>query len=134
MNILVGVFLVAHGLVYAMYAAHAMRLFELRPGMDWPDASWALSGLIGDPAVRWLVAVVFLLVAVGFAVSGAALVFRQSWWEVVAAAAAVISTLVILLVWNGRAQGLSEQGLYAIIINVVIVVATLVLHWPTTSW
>ena len=130
MNILFGLFLVAHGLVYAMYAAHAMRFFELKAGMTWPDASWALSGLVGDSAVRWLVATVFLLVAVVFAVSGAGLVFRQSWWAVPAATAAVISTLVILLAWDGRLQGLSEQGLYAVIINVVVIVCALVLHWP----
>ena len=133
MNILFGAFLVAHGLVYAMYVAHALRLFELKPGMTWPDASWALSGLIGDSAVRWLVAIMFVLVAVGFAVSGAALVFRQSWWQALAAVVAVIATLVILLVWNGRLQGLSEQGLFAIIINVVVIVCALVLHWPTVT-
>jgi hypothetical protein len=111
-TILFGLFLVAHGLVYAMYAAHAMRLFELKPGMTWPDASWALSGLIGDSAVRGLVVVLFLLVAVGFAVSGAALMFRQSWWEVLAAAAAVVSTLLI---------------------NAGVVVCALVLHWPRVT-
>jgi len=132
-NILVGVFLVAHGLVYAMYAAHAMRLFELKPGLTWPDASWALSGLMGDSAVRWLVTGVFLLVAVGFAVSGLALMFRQSLWQVLAAAMALISTLLILLVWDGRFEELSEQGLIAIIINVVIVICALVLQWPSTT-
>jgi len=129
-TIVFGVFLVAHGMVYAMYAAHAMRMFELKPGMTWPDASWALSGLIGDSAVRWLVAVLFLLVAAGFAVSGAALMFRQSWWGVLAAAAAVISTLLLLLVWDGRLQGLSEQGLYAVLINAGVVMCALALHWP----
>lgn len=133
MNIVFGVFLIAHGLVYGMYAAHAARLFELKPGMSWPDASWALSGMIGDSAVRWLVAVVFVLVALAFAVSGAALVFRQPWWATVASAAAVISTLMILLAWNGRLQGLSEQGLYAVVINIVVVVSALVLHWPKIS-
>ena len=133
MTILVGLFLVAHGLVYAMYAAHAMRLFELKPGMTWPDASRALSGLIGDSTVRRLVVVLFLLVGVGFAVSGAALMFRQSWWEVLAAAAAVVSTLLLLLVWDGRLRGLSEQGLYAILINAGVVVCALVLHWPKVT-
>ncbi len=113
MAILFGLFLVAHGLVYALYAGHAMRFFELKPGMTWPDASWALSGLVGDSAVRRLVTVVFVLVALGFAVSGGALMFRQSWWQVLAATAAIVSTLLLLLVWDGRLQGLSEQGLYA---------------------
>ncbi len=133
MIILFGAILVAHGLVYGMYAAHAMRLFELKPGMTWPDSSWALSGLIGDSAVRWVVAMLFLLVAAGFVISGVALMFRQSWWQVLAVVAAAVSTLLIVLVWDGRLQGLSEQGLYAILINAVIVVSALVLHWPTIT-
>jgi hypothetical protein len=133
MAILFGLFLVAHGLVYGMYAAHAMRLFELKPGMTWPDASWALSGFMGDSTVRLLVTVVFVLVAAGFAVSGAALIFRQSWWQVVAATAAIVSTLLLLLVWDGRLQGLSEQGLFAILINIVVVVCALVLNWPKVT-
>jgi cytochrome bd-type quinol oxidase subunit 2 len=129
-TILFGVFLVAHGLVYALYVGHAMRLFELKPGMSWPDASWALSGLIGDSAVRWLVAGVFVLVAAGFALSGVALMAQQPWWEVLATAAAIVSTLLLLLVWDGRLQGLGEQGLYAILINIGIIVCAAILHWP----
>lgn len=130
MIILFGVFLIAHGLVFAMYAAHAMGLFEVKPGLTWPDASWALSGLIGDPAVRWVVVVVFALVTAGFAVAGIALMSRQAWWEVLAAAMAAASTLMIVLAWNGRMHELSEQGLIAVIINVAVVVSALVLHWP----
>jgi len=130
MIILFGVFLIAHGLVFAMYAAHAMGLFEVKPGLTWPDASWALSGLIGDPAVRWVVVGVFALVAVGFAVAGVALMSHQAWWEALAAAMAAVSTLMIVLAWNGRMYELSEQGLVAVIINVAVVVSALVLHWP----
>jgi hypothetical protein len=132
-TILLGLFLVAHGMVYGLYAGQAARLFELKPGLTWPDASWALSGVIGDSAVRWIVTILFLLVAAGFVVSGVALMFRQSWWQVIAAAVAVFATLVLLLVWNGRLQGLSEQGLYAILINAGIVVSALVLHWPRVA-
>lgn len=131
MIILIGAFLVAHGLVFAMYAAHALRLFDVKPGLTWPDASWALTSLIGDPAVRWIVVGVFFLAAAAFAVSGIALMLRQPWWQGLAAAVAVLSTLVILLVWNGRMQELSEQGLIAVIINVAVMVAALGLHWPS---
>ncbi len=131
MIIVFGVFLVAHGLVFVMYAAHAMRLLEVKPGFTWPDASWALSGLIGDPAVRWAVVGVFLLVAIGFTVAGIALMSREAWWEVLAAAMAALSTLMIVLAWNGRMHELSEQGLIAVIINVAVVVSALVLHWPS---
>jgi len=70
-----------------------------------------------------------VLVAVGFAVSGAAVMFRQSWWQVLAAAAAIVSTVLLLLIWDGRMQGLSEQGLYAILINVGVIGCALVLKW-----
>ncbi len=40
MQIVVGVFLILHGLVHLLYAGQALRYFELRPGMTWPDASW----------------------------------------------------------------------------------------------
>ena len=133
MVILFGLLLVAHGLVFALFAGQAARLFELRPGMRWPDASWALSGLIGDSAVRWLVAVLCSLVAVGFAVAGVTLMFRQSWWQVLAAAAAVSSTLLLLIAWDGRLRGARDQGLYGIVINAGIVVCALVLHWPNVT-
>jgi len=129
-NVVFGLFLVAHGLVHALYAAHALRLLEISPGLLWPDASWALAAPLGDATVRSAVAVVFLLVAAGFAVSGVALVLRGQWWQVVASAAAVVSTIVLVLVWNGVFRGLGEQGLYAIVINVFVVVSALVVHWP----
>ena len=130
MRIVFGLFLMAHGLVHALYVGHAMRLFEVKPGMAWPDGSWALSGLMGDSAVRGLVAVVFSLAAVGFAVTGIALMLRQPWWELTAAATAAISTVMIVLAWDGQFVGLDGQGLYAVMINLVVAVSALALHWP----
>jgi hypothetical protein len=132
-GILVGAFLVAHGIVHGLYVGQAVRLFELKPGFTWPDGSWALSGLIGNPAVHTLVAVLFSLVAAGFAVSGVALIARQSWWGPLASVTAIVATLALVLLWNGRLQGLDTQGAYAILINVGIVVAALVLHWPKVA-
>ena len=130
MNIVFGLFLFAHGLVHAMYAAHALRLLEVRPGLLWPDSSWALSGLLGDSSVRVLVAVAFALIASGFAVTGAALIFRRPWWASAGSVAAIVSTVVIVLAWNGSLNDLADQGLFAIMINVVVVVSALVLKWP----
>lgn len=130
MNILFGLFLVAHGAVYGLYAAHAKRLFELKPGLTWPDGSWAFSRLIGDSAVRLGVAVLFSLVALGLIVSGMALMARQPWWGLLASATAIVSTAAFLPLWNGQLRELDAQGAYAILINVGIVVSALVLHWP----
>ena len=79
MGFVVGAFLIAHG-VYGLYVGQALRLFELKPGFTWPDGSWALSGLIGNPATHAVTAVLFSLVAAGFAVSGIALIAGHSWW------------------------------------------------------
>lgn len=133
MRILFGLFLAAHGLVHAMYVGQALRVFEVKPGMMWPDGSWALAGLLGNPGVRWLVAAIFSLIAAAFVVSGVALIARQAWWGQVAAATAVVSTITLLLAWNGQLRGLDAQGLYAVVINVVVVVTALVLHWPQVS-
>lgn len=133
MNYLFGLFLVAHGAVYGLYAAHAKRLFEVTPGLTWPDGSWALSRLIGDSAVRPVVAVLFSLLALGFVVSGIALMARQTWWGALASVVALISTVALLLLWNGQPRGLDAQGAYAILINGGILVAALVLHWPKVA-
>jgi len=133
MGIPVGLFLVAHGIVYGLYVGQAVRVFELKPGFTWPDGSWALAGLIGNPAVHSLVAVVFSAVAAAFAVSGVALIARQSWWAPLASTTAIAATVVLVLLWNGRLQGLDTQGAYAILINAGIVVSALLLHWPRVA-
>jgi hypothetical protein len=132
-RILVGAFLVAHAIVYGLYVGHAVRLFELQPGFTWPDGSWALSGLIGNAGVHMLVAVLFSLVAAGFAIAGVALIARQAWWGPLASVTAIVATVSLVLLWNGRLQGLDTQGAYAILINVGIVVAALVLQWPKVA-
>jgi hypothetical protein len=128
-----GAFLIAHGLVYAMYIGQALRLFELRPGFTWPDGSWALSGLIGDSAVHSVAAVLLALSAAGFAVSGIALIARQSWWVTLASVTAIVATMALVLLWNGRMRELDAQGAFAILINVAIIVAALGFHWPRVA-
>jgi hypothetical protein len=128
-----GAFLVAHGLVHILYVAHSLRFFELQPGMKWPEGSWALSSLIGDPAVRVVAAFLFTLVGVAFAASGVALAFRQGWWQPIALAAAALSTVAIVLLWDGRLEALDTQGAYALLINAGILVAVLAFHWPAVA-
>jgi hypothetical protein len=130
MRLAFAAFLVAHGLVHLLYVAQSLRFFELQPGMQWPDGSWALSSLIGDPSVRVVAAVLFVLVGGAFAASGVALAFRQAWWGPTAVAAAALSTIALVLLWNGRLQALDTQGAYAILLNAGILVAVLVFHWP----
>ena len=127
---LVGAFIVLHGLVHLLYFAQSRRVFELQPGMAWPDGSWAFSRLLGDEATRQLASITCILAAIGFIVGGAAILLGQAWWRPVVVGAAAFSAAVFFLFWNGKAQNLAQQGAIAILINLAILVYVLVLQWP----
>jgi hypothetical protein len=46
------------------------------------------------------------------------------------AAAAVFSTVTFSVFWDGKLRRLPDQGAVAILINLAILVAVLVLQWP----
>ena len=127
---LLGVFLVLHGLVHLLYFGQSQRLFELQPGMVWPDGAWAFSKLLGDKATRSLASVSCLLAAVVYVAGGAAILTHQAWWRPVVVAAAAFSSAVFILFWDGKKQGLNNQGLLAVLINLAILVAVLIFRWP----
>jgi hypothetical protein len=133
MRVLVALFLVGHGLVHAIYVGQARRLFQVQPGASWPDASWALSRVWGDPATRWLVAILFAVVAAAFAVAGAALLLRAPWWAPVATSAAVASAATLLLAWDGRLRDVAVQGAYALALDAAIVALAVLFRWPSVD-
>lgn len=121
MHVVLGAFLVAHGLVHAIYVGHARRLFKVAPRLTWPDGAWLLSRLVGDAGTRATVAILFSLVAVGFATAGIAIAMRQPWWAPVAVSAAGLSACVVVSAWDGRPRLLGAQGAYALLIDAAIV-------------
>lgn len=128
-RILFGIFLVLHGLVHLLYMGQSARLFELQPGMLWPDGSWALSKLIGEAGTRNLAAVLLILVAVGFASGGGGLLAKQEWWRPVIVSAAAFSTVVYLFLWDGKLQNLDDKGAIGILINLAIGVVALIFQF-----
>jgi hypothetical protein len=40
-RLIIGIFLLLHGLVHLLYFGQSARYFDLRPEMIWPDGSWA---------------------------------------------------------------------------------------------
>jgi hypothetical protein len=130
MRFIVGAFMVLHGLVHLLYVGHSLRLFELQSGMVWPDGSWAFSKALGDERVRPLVAMLLVLAAMGFVAGGLAIFLGQPWWRPTVVGAAIFSAVLFVLLWNGGWQNLDDQGLFAILINAVVLAAVLVFHWP----
>ncbi len=125
-----GVFFVLHGLVHLLYFGQSWRLFELRPKMVWPDGAWAFSRLLGDETTRLLASISCVLAAIGFVAGGTGIFARQAWWHPVVVGAAVFSAVIFVLFWNGEMQNLNDQGAIAILINIAILVAVLILRWP----
>jgi hypothetical protein len=130
LKIIIGIFIILHGLVHLLYFGHNARYFELQPGMDWPNGSWAFSKLIGDETVRVLASMVCVLAAIGFVAGGIGIFAEQAWWRYAVVGTAIFSTLFYVLLWNGKMDRLDGQGGIAILINLAILIAVLILQWP----
>jgi hypothetical protein len=133
-KIIFGVFLVLHGLVHLLYFGQSARLFELQPGLTWPDGSWGLSNLLGINGTRILAEVLCILTAVGFIIGAFGIFAGQPWWRSVVAVSAVLSGISFILLWNGRMQQLPNQGAVGLLIDVAIILLVLVLRWPQLSY
>lgn len=129
MTIVAGIFLILHGLVHLLYFGQSWRLFELQPGLVWPEGSWAFSRLLGDGATRWVGSVACIVAAAAFAGGGVALLTQQTWWRPLIVSAALFSSVVYFLFWDGALQRLDDKGGVGLLINVVILAAVL-LRWP----
>jgi hypothetical protein len=130
LRVIFGIFIVLHGLVHLLYFGHSRRLFELQPGMAWPDGSWAFSRLLGDEATRTLASVAMIVAAVGFVAGGAAVLLKQAWWRPEVVGAAAFASGVFVLLWDGRLQDLDDKGAIGLLINVALLVAILIVGWP----
>lgn len=130
LRVIVGILIVLHGLVHMLYFGQSRRLFELQPGMTWPDGSWAFSTLLGDDATRSVAGATCVLAAIGFVVGGVAVLLGQGWWRSVVVGAAALSVALYVLMWDGSTQALDDQGGVGILINAALLVAILVVGWP----
>lgn len=131
LQILFAIFIILHGLVHLLYAGQSQRLFELTPGMIWPDSSWAFSRLAGVEATRILAAVLLAIGAVLFVAAGGGLLLKANWWRSAVMAAAGFSTLIYVLLWDGGFQSLADKGAVGILINAAIVVVAFV---ASSAW
>jgi hypothetical protein len=132
-RIILGVFMVLHGLVHLLYFGQSARYFELQHEMVWPDGSWAFSRLLGDEATRILASISCALAAIGFVAGGTGILVRQAWRPVVVASAA-FSAGIIILFWDGELQMMDDKGLIGLLINIAILGALLILRWPSAEF
>jgi uncharacterized membrane protein YphA (DoxX/SURF4 family) len=130
LRIILGIFMVLHGLVHLLYYGQSQGLFELQRGMVWPEGAWAFSKLLGDRTTRRMASIACIVVAVGFVAGGIGILMGQAWWRPAIAGAAAFSTAIFVLFWDGSLHKLDNQGAIAILINLAILMAVLILRWP----
>ena len=130
MQFIFGVFLMLHGLVHLLYLGQSARRFELRPGMVWPDGSWAFSKLLGEKATRGLASIACALAAAGFVAGGVGILASQAWWRLLIVTSAAFSAALYLMFWDGKVQMLDAKGGIGLLIDLAILIIVLVLQWP----
>ncbi len=129
-RVILGVFMVLHGLVHLLYYGQSRGVFELQRGMVWPEGAWAFSKILGNETTRRLASVACVVAAAGFVVGGTGILAGQAWWRPAVVGSAAFSTAIFGLFWDGSRRRLDNQGAIAILINITILVAVLVLQWP----
>ncbi|HLO17340.1 MAG TPA: hypothetical protein VK206_21080 [Anaerolineales bacterium] len=132
-RIMFGIFIALHGLVHLLYFGQSARYFELKPGMVWPNGSWAFSRLLGNKATGDLASILLIMAAIGLIAGATGILLNQAGWRPVVVGATVFSSVVYIFFWNGRMQNLDSQGAVGILINIAILVAVLILLWPPTE-
>jgi len=129
-RIIFGVFIVLHGLVHLLYFGQSRRLFELQPDMVWPDGSWLFARVLDAAGNRVLAAIFLMWAAIGFVVAGVGIFAELAWFRPVLAGTAAFSSIIYILFWDGGWQNLDDKGGVGLLINVAILTAVLVFHWP----
>jgi len=122
-RILLGIFLILHGVVHGLYFGQSKRFFEMAPGLTWPDHAWAFDKLFGTQGTRNVVGVLLILAAVGFITSGVLLLVNADWWRTLTILSAVFSSLIYLLSFDGVWVNLDQKGLVGILINLALAAA-----------
>jgi hypothetical protein len=127
-RILIGIFIILHGMVHLLYAGQSLRIFALRSGMAWPDNSWLFSKGTGIERARVLAGILSVLATIGFIISGTGLLLTQSWWQIPVVGSTLLSSLIFILFWDGQLQKLDDQGGFGILINIAIFAAMVIME------
>ena len=128
LQILIGIFIILHGLVHLWYVTLCLGLVEFQSAMGWTGQSWILSSFISNEATHSVASVFYILATLPFLASGIGIIMRLTWWQPMLLGSAIFSSFVIILFWDGQPQQLVEKGLLGLVINIVIVGAVLFLR------
>ena len=99
-QIVIGVFLIAHGLVHLVYASPQPDVPGAKP-WSFLTQRWLATRAGLDQAMVFKLGIALIsLVIIGFTVSGIGLLFSQEWWRVAAISSSVVSLILLALFWH----------------------------------
>lgn len=119
---LFGIFLILHGIVFFLYAGQSLRLFELKPGMTWPDNSLLCSNLCNEKVLRVITALLCALFGTTFIFAAIILIFEIPLWFNAVIYSSISSTLVYIIMWDGKTANIKDQGGIGITLNFFLII------------
>ena len=125
LKVILGIFIILHGLVHLFYFGQSRRLVELRPGMTWPDDSWIFLKIVAKKTTRLIAGILCLIVTLIFVAGGFAFFLKLDWWRYDVLAGTVMSSVIYIIFWDGRLKKLDDNGGIGILINIAILTVVL---------
>jgi hypothetical protein len=110
MHIIIGLFIIAHGLVHLVGFLTYWRIVTLE---EMPYTTTLFSGKVdvGDVGIR-IMGILWLLTALAFSAAGLALIFSQPWWQPLTLYTAIFSLILTLTGW--------PDARFGVLINLLI--------------
>ena len=130
MRILIGIFIILHGLVHLWYVTLSREWIKFEAEMGWTGESWLLTGMFGSKFTRTLTTIFYSLAAFAFVIAGLGLTIGSGWSQTWMVSASLISLVSIVVFWDGSPRMPVEKGLLGFLINIGILIAVIVFNWP----
>ena len=134
LRLLIGAFLLIHGLISAAQAPALLGSGEPPENPSWMSwwptplgRPWLLTPLgLESTLISWLFGILWVVAGVCFVASGVGIFAHQEWWQAVAAAGALISLVVLAVYFH-------PWYAFAVLLNAGILLALWWTHWPTNA-
>ncbi len=130
LKIALAIFLIAHGLVYAILAVAPNPADpNAKPGVFFTtvERSWLLSQLnLNDSTVKWVGIILVALSTLGFVLAGLGIfgvTGLSTIWQTVAIISVCVSLLLLIIFWHPWLP-------VGVLIDIGILIALFLAHWP----
>ena len=123
---IIGLAVIAHGIGHVLF----MPMLNGAMRLQTDGHSWLLTNVLGDNPTKTLASVVAAVIGIAFVAVGIGILGQTTWWRNLAIAASAISLALIVVMWNGIP---TSSAAMAAAFDVVVLVALLVAHWPSTE-